>query len=340
MSVALVSLHVAVAHPGGSVHPTLEGLRTQTDTRCEVVLIDNACQDRPVLWSQGNGPKFMTLRNFRDQGFVRAHNQAIASLLARVPKETHDRCWVGILSSRVVLAPDCVAALLHTIAAHPDTTVCAPKIRAIHLETQDDRDDPTFVDTGMIVEAGRVLSKNLALIPRGEGERDVGQYDAVDEGVFPGTLCLFVRVDALERANIGHGWLDIDLPETYAVADLLWRLERLGEPRMYIPHALAWTQYAAVSSLGLFARVRRWYSQEAVRVRLIKRYAAVVRIKNATWSQLFWATPRIVFFACFYRVRRCVEPSSSSAQTPSLRVFWRAWRARRSLQLAARASRR
>lgn len=262
MSSPFVSLHVVVTHPASAARPTLQSLRAQTHTSFQVVLIDNASQDNASPWQHGEGPDLMVLRNFRDQGFARAHNQALTSLFARWSQESLATRWVALLSDRVVLAPDCVAQVFQAIQTNAETTVLSPKVRVAHLDGQEDTDEPRFVDTGIIEEAGRVFSRTFALRSRGRGERDQGQYDQPSKEVLAGTWCLFVRADALLRANKGTGWLDVSRPESCAFADLVSRLYVLGEPMGYVPEALAWVHRSHLVRPGWVERFRRWYGEQ------------------------------------------------------------------------------
>jgi GT2 family glycosyltransferase len=339
MSSPLASLHIAITQPASSAKPTLESLRAQTERAFEVVVVDNASQDGTAPWARGEGPDVMVLRNFRDQGFVKAHNQALTSLFARWSEDARKTRWIGLLSSRVMLAPDCLAQLLQAAQSHPDVAVFSPKVRAAHLERQDDRDEPQLVDTGIIEEVGRTFSKSLELMPRGQGTRDEGQYDGPAEQVLPGPWCLFVRADVLMRAKVGEEWLDASLPEQYAVLDLVWRLQMLGEPMMIAPQALAWVQRPLISSLGWVGRLRRWYGLEASRARAARSYLCVLRIKQATWQQMVYAMSWLVASWIVRLLEVCADPRIIPAILRSWFVIPGALRARGMLRLARRVPR-
>lgn len=339
MSSPLASLHVAVTQPASSAKPTLQSLRAQTECAFEVVVIDNASQDSAAPWVRGDGPDVMVLRNFRDQGFVKAHNQALTSLFARWPEDARKTRWVGLLSSRVMLAPECVAELIRATQMHPEVTVFSPKVRAAHLDRQDDRDEPQLVDTGIIEEAGRTFSKSLELIPRGKGERDEGQYDEHSEDVLPGPWCLFVRADVLMRAKVGEDWLDASLPGVYSILDLIWRLRVLDEPMMFVPRALAWVQRSTLSSLGWLARLRRWYGLEASRARAARSYICILRLKQATGRQMAYAMPWLVASWGIRLLEACADPQIISTMLRSWLAIPVAFRARGMLRLARRAPR-
>jgi GT2 family glycosyltransferase len=83
MSSPFASIHFAVSHPASSIVPTLQSLGAQSWQKFQIILVDNASQDVEIPWERGMGPEVMTLRNFRDQCFARAHNQAQYTVLAR-----------------------------------------------------------------------------------------------------------------------------------------------------------------------------------------------------------------------------------------------------------------
>lgn len=337
---SFLSVHLVVAHPALSVVPTLQSLGAQTRRDIQIVVVDNASQDVQIPWSHGGGPEVMLLRNFRDQGFARAHNQALSSLFARWPQETWKDRYIMLLSSRVLLAPDAIEYLYRAFEEHPDIQVASPKVHRAHLQMVQDGDELQRIDSEIFEQTGVELTRGLEPRSRGAGEKDVDQYDEKDEAFLPGTWCLMIRADALMRAKVGDEWLDGDLPEAWAMADLAWRFRLLQMPMKTVPLALAWIQAASSQTRrGWLERVRAWYGAEALRVRAGRSYACVLRLKNASWGAMFMAFPWIGAAWVSRLFVLVLDPRAMSEVLRSWAIIPRAWRKRRFLQLAIRQSR-
>ena len=100
-----------------------ESLDRQTSDDFTVTVVDNASTDGTLDWLRDHRPDVAVLRNFRNQGFARAHNQAIALALTRwagddpskelTPSNVEglgtnlSRRYVLILNPDIILHQDC-----------------------------------------------------------------------------------------------------------------------------------------------------------------------------------------------------------------------------------------
>jgi GT2 family glycosyltransferase len=285
------------------------------------------------------GPEVMTLRNFRDQGFARAHNQALSSLFARWEPSTWQERYIVLASSRVLFAPDAIQQMIQALEQDSALMVAAPKVRQASLQASEESDEPILKDNGIIEQVGLRLGHGLILTPRGRGEKDAGQYDSQPPEL-AGGWCLVVRASALMHAKMGEEWLDTDLPEAYAMADVAWRLRTLRLPIQLVPQALVWVQRPQTPPRGIIARIKHWYGQEALQERKVYSYACVLRAKNAAWSSLVIATPWLFFSWATRFFVAMADPRVISAIMKSWLILPRAFRKRRFLSLAIQQARR
>lgn len=340
-SSSLISVHIVVSHPASSVLPALQSLGTQTRSSVQILLVDNASQDVEIPWTRGSGPEVMVLRNFRDQGFAHAHNQALTSLFTRWDPSTYEHRYIVLTSSRLVFAADALEHLIGALEADPTLMAVSPKVRQATLEASEDSDEPRWMDTQTIEQVGISWTRALEPISCGRGEKDAGQYDRIEskkEGI--GTWCIALRATALMRAKVGEEWLDPDLPEAYAMADLVWRLQTLQTPVRLVPQALVWVRHPAASPSGVFARLRRWYGKEALQERRLRSYAYLLRLKNASWGAMIFSLPWLIL-AWIRQIIIClIDPRVISAMGKSWLLIPRAWRKRAFLYLAIQQSRR
>jgi GT2 family glycosyltransferase len=314
-------------------------LGAQTWQKFQIIIVDNASQDVEIPWERGMGPDVMMLRNFRDQGFAYAHNQALSSLFARWEPSTWQERYIVLASSRVLFAPDAIQQMIQALEQDSSLMVAAPKVRQASLQAHEESDEPILKDNGVIEQVGLKLGHGLTLSPRGRGEKDAGQYDSQPPELV-GSWCLVLRASALMQAKMGEEWLDTDLPEAYAMADVAWRLRTLQLPMQLVPQALVWVQRAQTPPKGVIARITNWYGQEALQERKVASYACVLRGKNAAWSSLILATPWL-FFSWLKRLFVVLaDPRIISAIIKSWLILPRAFRKRRFLSLAIQQARR
>ncbi len=336
----LVSIHITVSHPASSVLPTLQSLGTQTQPSLQLLLVDNASQDIEIPWTRGLGPEVMVLRNFRDQGFAHAHNQALTSLFARWDPLSWEQRYIILASSSILFAPDTVEHLIQTLEANPDLMAVSPKVRRAALEVSEDSDEPRWIDTGVLEQAGIRWTGALEPVDRGRGEEDAGQCDQLESKQGIGTWCIALRASALMKAKLGEEWLDADLPETYAMADLAWRLQTLQVSTRLAPQALVWVRHATVPPSGIYARLRHWYGQQDLQERRLRSYACLLRLKNAAWGSMILALPWLILTWIQRMGAFLLDPRVASAIARSWLLIPHALRKRTFLHLAIRQSRR
>jgi GT2 family glycosyltransferase len=93
--------------------------------------------------------------------------------------------------------------------------------------------------TDVIDTAGLNLTRQRRLTPRGEGERDIGQFDEVCEVFGIDGAAMVVRREALEQIRIGDEFLDENFVTHKEDHDLSWRLRLAGWECWYVPLAVA-----------------------------------------------------------------------------------------------------
>ena len=209
---------------------TLLALRQQSNPPPALLVVDNASSDGTVRTVRELFPNAAVLRNFRNVGFARAANQGIK--LSRTP-------YVLVLTPDVMLEPSALRVLLAAATFHPEAAGFTPKM--LRREPDDvDAMVPPPVTTPVVDAAGLAMSRTRSAGNRGEGERDLGQYDRT-EPVFgcPGACALFSR-SALEAVAVNGEYFDEDFFAYKEDVDLAWRLQLGGFASWYVPSAVAY----------------------------------------------------------------------------------------------------
>ena len=204
-----------------------------------VTVVDNASDDGSLKWLAGERHDAATLRNIKNLGFARAHNQAIAMALQRWPKEEWDRCYVLVANPDIELAPDCIRQLVAAMEADLELAAAGPKLyRAILHRSEDGERDVERTTT--IDSTGLLMTKKRQAYDRGAGEEDKGQYDDKKEVFGLSGACVMFRASSLAQAAIGQEFFDEDFFAYKEDVDLAWRMKRLGLRAQCVPHAVAW----------------------------------------------------------------------------------------------------
>lgn len=224
----------------------LESVDEQDEDLASVTVVDNASADGTLAWLSDHRPDVALLRNFKNQGFARGHNQAISLALARFEGAPLEDRFVLVTNPDLVFAPSCLRELVTAMREHPDAAMAYPKLlRAMAVgEREDGR--PDVERTDVIDSTGISIGHTRRSFDRGAGETDKGQYDNVP--AFGGSgACLLIRASALATLKEGDGWFDEDFFAYKEDVDLAWRARRLGLETLFVPQAVAWHHRRAPS---------------------------------------------------------------------------------------------
>lgn len=218
-----------------------ESIDAQTSDDFTVTIVDNASVDETLSWLQESRSGAALLRNFRNQGFARAHNQGIALALSRWEEEHNlkDR-YIFLLNPDTILEATCIAQIISFMDTHPDVDIAGPKLlRAVRIMDME-REEEEIKRSSIIDSTGISVAKSRKVWDRGAGEEDKGQFDQVEPFGISGAA-MVIRASAISDLRIGEDEVfDEDFFAYKEDADLSWRARLLGKRVALIPSALAW----------------------------------------------------------------------------------------------------
>jgi len=215
----------------------LASIFSQTYRDFFVLIIDNGSSDGTPEFVREHFPEAGILRNVKNLGFARAHNQGIAYAKAHLNGADGDPL-VLVTNPDIILEPD----FIEKLAAEIDRRVDAGSAGGKLLKAESGGGEmKEVVKTNIIDSTGIRLTRSRRAYDRGAGELDgSGKYDRLEEvfGV-SGAIALY-RLEALEDVAYRGEYFDEDFFAYKEDLDLAWRLRLRGWSALYVPAAAAY----------------------------------------------------------------------------------------------------
>ncbi len=266
-----ITISIVTWNHESSITQCIESIVKQTYHNYEIRITDNGSSDRTVEAIRNFHPISLVV-NPTNVGFSKAHNQVIH-------QSTAD--YALIMNPDVFLPPTFLETLVGFAEKHNDGGSFGGKL--LRPESLSETMKGGIVDT-----TGLILSRNLQVTNRGEGEIDTGQFGIAGK-VFghSGALVLLKR-KALKTVAIGSEYFDEDFFAYKEDADFAWRLQTAGYPAYYDPQAVAYHMRAVKASARKMRSVR-------IRQLSYKNHLLLI-FKNESLHHLFFNSPWIITY--------------------------------------------
>lgn len=270
----------------------LESLSHQRCIPSDVILVDNGSSDGSVEMAEtefaGTGRlPLRVIRNSRNLGFCEANNQGIR--MSEAP-------LVALLNNDAEADPRWLEQLSKAFLNHPDVGMAASKI-LVHS-------DPSKID-----KAGHLIYWDGQNRGRGTGQVDRGQFDEVEEVIWPDGCAAMYRREMLEAI----GGFDEDFFAYADDAELGLRARIAGWRCLYMPEARV--LHHRGSTLGTYA----WR-----RIHLIERNRVLLVWKWFPWS-LVCLNGAYLMKRLFAGARAAAQGKGEAARVPGwtgkIRIF-------------------
>jgi GT2 family glycosyltransferase len=246
---------------GKLLRACLESLRNQIGPAFEVIVVDHGSTDGSTTlvrqFARSVAFPVRLIENPENRGFCAANNQGIAAAKGQ---------FIALLNNDAEAEPGWLDAMWRELRDRPDFGMIACKV-LVH-------EDPARID-----KAGHLIYPDGQNRGRGAGEIDVGQYERVEEVLWPDGCAALYRKSMLDEI----GGFDEDLFAYGDDAELGLRARIAGWRCLYVPAAVV--RHRRGSTLGLLS---------SRRLELIERNRLLLAIKHFPPSLLwlngfFWA---------------------------------------------------
>ena len=226
----------------------------------EVVIMNNdPSQDvRGALGEYADHARVRIVEMGFEAGFARAINRGIRESSGDLVMF----CNADLFPSATYLAE-----MVSFFEGHPRSGAAIGKLLRYDLAT----DEPTDV----IDTAGLFLTRQRRMTPRGEAERDTGQYDDAREVFAVDGAAIVLRRSALEEISVDGEYLDENFFAHKEDHDVSWRLRLAGWECWYAPAAVAYhgRTTRGLGSSGYVSAIRSFHRNEREKSQFVRVHA-------------------------------------------------------------------
>ncbi|MCD6471376.1 glycosyltransferase family 2 protein, partial [bacterium] len=298
-----VSIQIVTWNSREYIGDCLDSIFSQTFKDFTVLIIDNASTDGTVEFIEKKYKNIYILRNSKNLGFSRAHNQGI--------KLTNSK-YVFVLNPDVILEPTFLEEIIKKAEKNKKIAAFGGKLLKIkfipyHRWLSGDagftnRELNEKIKTNVIDSTGLKIYRSRMVVDRGEGQEDKGKYNKQEKVFGISGACVLYRRKALEDIKIFDEYFDEDFFAYKEDVDLAWRLQLRGWSALYCPNALAYHFRSTIGHRGKLNRIDiSKQAKKSPRVNFFSyRNHLWLILKNDYWQNFFCHS----FFIFWYQFKK------------------------------------
>lgn len=226
-----VSINIVTWNSSKFIRQCLNSIFEQNYKDFSVLIIDNASTDGTAKIIEKEFPQVSVLKNARNLGFSKAHNQGIRFAIEKGFE------YVLVFNPDIIITDNCMGELVQAAETDSGVASVGPKLFKIQTTNTELKES---LKTKVIDSCGLKILKSRKIVERGAGEKDSGQYDNKEE-VFglSGAMVLY-RSEALKDIKIFNEYFDEKFFAYKEDVDLAWRLRLRGWKNLYQGKAIAY----------------------------------------------------------------------------------------------------
>ncbi|HUT22337.1 MAG TPA: glycosyltransferase family 2 protein [Candidatus Bipolaricaulota bacterium] len=230
-----VSINLVTWNGAKYIQACLKSVFEQTFKDFSLLIIDNGSTDDTLELIGEKFPHLKIVRHKENQGFAKAHNQAI---------HWSKSDYVLVLNQDIILEPDFLENIVALMDKNPRAAAASGKL----LRWQNNQ-KTNYIDT-----LGLKIYKNHRVVDLGSGEVDQGQYDGVKEVFGASGAAPVFRREALNDAVENGQYFDEDFFSYKEDVDLAYRLRWRGWQAWRVPSAVGYHDRSVSGPAGKMNR--------------------------------------------------------------------------------------
>lgn len=216
----LVSVNIVNWNGLNFLSNCIESIKSQTYKNIELNIIDNNSTDGSVDFLSGKYPEIKLARNIQNEGFSRAHNQAI---------RMSSGDYILPLNFDIILNPAFVEEIVKAIESSSEIGIVSGKLYILR-----DSEKTNIIDSTGIIMHGMFPAD------RGQNGIDSGQYNSADHVFGASGAAPLFRREMLEDIKLNKEYFDEDFYIYVEDVDICWRAQLYGWKALYAPTAIAY----------------------------------------------------------------------------------------------------
>jgi len=228
MSLRKVNINIVTWNSRSYISSCLSSIFQQSFRDFSVLVIDNASRDGTVEFIEKNFPEVKILKNIRNLGYARAHNQGIKLSGGK---------YILIMNPDVILTETYLEKIVKAAEKKPDFSSFTGKILKYRFKGNDLNE---IIFTDIIDSVGIGVKRSRNFFNEGENERDGEKFSRSGEIFGVGGELLFIRRSSLEKVKILGEYFDNDFFLYKEDVDLAWRMNIWGLKSYYVAEAVAY----------------------------------------------------------------------------------------------------
>ncbi len=258
------AIHVASWNDAAQLRDLVSSVEQQTIKDVQCVLVDYARNEGSAGEIATSHPNVVVLRQAREGGFAKAHNQAFALTLARWPKENLEQRFVLLVHPDTILEPHALERLEECFTADPSLVLASPRVLRANIKKGEEGDSREVIFSETIDQDGWLIGKAGKITWQNTGAEAMSAE--VAENAWPSSVACAIRASFLHGLQ-QQGWLDERFEERSAWLDLVWRARWAGGNVSVVKQAMVWHHaHQPLDKMAHFA-YKRWYDKEVLEVR-------------------------------------------------------------------------
>lgn len=233
----------------------ISSLLLQSYPAIEVILVDNGSKDGSIEYVKKEFPSIRIIENNENFGFAKGNNIGIKAAKGDL---------IATLNNDTEVTPGWLKELVAVMNSDENIGMCASKMLFMR--------NPEFLNS-----TGICISRSGTCWDRGIFERDVGQYDSMEEVFGPCAGAALYRRNMLQEI----GLFDEDFCAYMEDTDLAFRGRLAGWKCIYVPKAVVYHIHGGTA--GFESDYTIYYGNRNVLWNPIKNFPFLLLISSLPW---------------------------------------------------------